>query len=409
MEKGMDRKQRRAHESSTARGHWIRAIALALAVAGCGLALGTAAPTAAHAQASGRSMSVPLAPNAPETYVVKKGDTLWDISGVFLKYPWYWPEIWYVNPEIENPHLIYPGDVLRLVYVDGKPRVTLDKPGDVRLSPRVRTEPLAEAIRTVPYDVLMRFTRRPSLLTADTVRHAPYIVGFRNRHIIGSTANETYAKGLGKQPPGSIFTVVHPGTELRDPDDGDLLGYAGIYAGTVEVIATTGSDNRWRDDEVTHLAVLETGREILQGDRLVPEQVLSGEDFTISVPTNQKLNGQIIAIAGGDLSVGGKYSTVAINRGKRDGLVPGNVLAIFARGQEVRDRFSRGPDWMSFTATYDTVQLPKERSGTLMLFQVNERMSYGIVVESTQPMRVGDFLKHPDFGHSDAGLQEFYR
>jgi hypothetical protein len=155
--------------------------------------------------------------------------------------------------------------------------------------------------------------------------------------------------------------------------------------------------------------VLETGREILQGDRLVPEQVLAGDDFTISAPANTKLNGQIIAIAGGDLSVGGRYSTVAINRGKRDGLVPGNVMAIFARGQDVRDRFSRGPDWMSFTATYDTVTLPKERSGTLLLFQVHERMSYGIVVESTQAMRVGDFLKHPDFGHSDTGLQDFYR
>jgi hypothetical protein len=217
-------------------------------------------------------MSVPLAPNAPETYVVKKGDTLWDISGVFLKYPWYWPEIWYVNPQVENPHLIYPGDVLRLVYVDGKPRVTLDKAGDVRLSPQVRSEPLAQAIRTVPYDVLMKFTRRPSLLTRDTVRNAPYIVGFRNRHIVGSTANEAYARGLGTRPPGSIFTVVHVGEELRDPDDGDLLGYAGIFAGTVEVIETTGSD-RWGSEEITHLSVLETGREILQGDKLVPEQV----------------------------------------------------------------------------------------------------------------------------------------
>jgi hypothetical protein len=404
----MDRKQRRAPYVSTARGHWIRAAALALAVAGFGLALGTAAPSAALAQASGRSMSVPLAPNAPETYVVKKGDTLWDISGVFLKYPWYWPEIWYVNPQVENPHLIYPGDVLRLVYVDGKPRVTLDKAGDVRLSPQVRSEPLSQAVRTVPYDVLMKFTRRPSLLTRDTVRNAPYIVGFRNRHIVGSTANESYARGLGKQPPGTIFTVVHVGEELRDPDDGDLLGYAGIFAGTVEVIDTTGSD-RWGDEEITHLSVLESGREILQGDKLVPEQVLSGNDFPISVPSNRNLNGQILAVAGGDLTVAGRYSTVAINRGKRDGLVPGSVVAIFSRGHEVRDLYSRGQNWMNYTATYDTVRLPKERSGTLMLFQVHDRMSYGIIVESTAPMRVGDFLKHPDFGHSDTGLADFFR
>ena len=161
----MDRMQRVVQYVSTGRAKWIRAVPLALAVAGLGLAIGTAAPTAAaQAQASGRSMSVPLAPNAPETYVVKKGDTLWDIAGVFLKYPWYWPEIWYVNPQIQNPHWIYPGDVLRLVYVDGKPRVTVDRAGSVRLSPEVRSEPLAQAVRVVPYDVLEKFVGRPSLL-----------------------------------------------------------------------------------------------------------------------------------------------------------------------------------------------------------------------------------------------------
>ncbi len=404
----MDRMQRVAPNVSIVRGHWIRAVALALAIAGCGVALGMAVPATALAQASGRSMSVPLAPNAPETYVVKKGDTLWDIAGVFLKSPWYWPEIWYVNPQIENPHWIYPGDVLRLVYVDGKPRVTVDRAGAVRLSPEVRSEPLSKAIRTVPYDVLMKFTRRPSLLDQKTVKDAPYIVGFRDRHLIGSTANETYATGLGKVAPGARFTVLHVGEELRDPDDGDLLGYAAIYAATVEVITTTGG-NKWNDDALTHLTVLDSGREILPGDKLVPEKLAFGDDFLVSAPSNLKLDGQVLAIAAGDLSVGGKYSTLAINRGKRDGLVAGNVVAIFARGQEVRDLHSRGQNWMAYTATYDTVQLPKERSGTLMLFQVHDRMSYGIVVESTQVMRVGDFIKHPDFGHSDTGAADYYR
>jgi hypothetical protein len=402
--------QRVAPKGSTGRGKWIRATALALAVAGLGLALGTAAPSSAlaQAQASGKSMSVPLAPNAPETYVVKKGDTLWDIAGVFLKYPWYWPEIWYVNPQVQNPHLIYPGDVLRLVYVDGKPRVTVETAGATRLSPQVRSEPLAQAVRTVPYDVLMKFTRRPSLLDKKLVKDAPYIVGFRSRHLIGSTENETYAKGLGNAPPGTRYTVVHVGDELRDPDDGDLLGYMGLYAATVEVIDTTGG-NKWGDEELAHLAVLDAGREILQGDKLVPLKTDIGDDFVISSPPNKKLNGQVIAIGGDDRTIGGKYSTLAINRGKRDGLVPGSVVAIFARGEAVRDLYSRGQNWMSYTATYDTVQLPKERSGTLLVYSVHDRMSYGIVVESTQDMRIGDFIKHPDFGHSDLGLSDFYR
>jgi hypothetical protein len=403
----MDRKLRVVSNNSNGPVRWIRGAALALAVAGLGLALGATAPgkALAEAAASGKSMSVPLAPNAPETYVVKKGDTLWDIAGVFLKYPWYWPEIWYVNPQIQNPHWIYPGDVLRLVYVDGKPRVTVETAGATRLSPEVRTEPLAQAVRTVPWDIVMRFVGRPSVLDRKQVRDAPYVVGFRNLHLIGGSSDEVYATGLGKPPTGTRYSVIHPDRELRDPDDGALLGYMGNYAATVEVITSTSSRN---EDRLTHLTVLDSGREIQPGDRVLPALPSFGDDFTISAPKNTKLNGQLIAVQN-EISVGGKYSVFAINRGKRDGLVQGNVVAIFARGAEVRDLFSRGPDWMSFTATYDTVELPKERSGTLLLFDVRDRMSYGIVVESVQPMKVGDFIKHPDFGHDRAGQSSFMR
>jgi hypothetical protein len=406
MEKGMDRMQRVVQYVSTGRAQWIRALPLALAVAGLGLAIGTAAPTAAaQAQASGQSMSVPLAPNAPETYVVKKGDTLWDIAGVFLKYPWYWPEIWYVNPQVQNPHWIYPGDVLRLIYVDGKPRITVGTEGEVRLSPQVRADPLAQAIRTVPYDILMNFVQRPSLLTKKQVDKGPYVIGFRSRHIVGSTANELYAKGLGDPPAGAEFTVVNTGVALRDPDDGDLLGYVGHYAATTRVITTTDSKH---EEPLTHLAVLDNGREIRQGDKVFPAQTKFGDDLVMSVPSDRKLNGQVLAVADG-LAVAGKYQVLAINRGKQHGLVPGNLVAIYARGVEVADYFSRGQDWTTFTANYSTVKLPDERSGTLLIFTVYDRMSYGLIVESTQPVRIGDFIKHPDFGHSDTGMEEFMR
>jgi hypothetical protein len=404
MEKGMDRNQSVAPCHSKSPGPWIRAGLLALAVAGAGLALGTAAPGAAHAQASGTSMSVPLAPNAPDTYVVKKGDTLWDISGVFLKYPWYWPEIWYVNPQVENPHLIYPGDVLRLVYIDGKPRITVGSAGTTRLSPQVRSSPLTDAVRAIPYDLLMDFVGRPRLLDKKQAKDAPYVVGFRDRHMIGSQQNELYARGLGSPPDGMRFAVIHPDRELVDPDDGDLLGYLGDYAGTGEVIATTHAEKR--DDTMVHLRVLDTGQEIMQGDKLFPATVEVPSDFVPSAPTDTKLNGQVIAVVDGAY-IAGKYQVLAINRGKRHGLAPGNTVAVFARGEDVRDRYSRGRDWDKFTATYDTVRLPKERSGTMMVFQVYDRMSYGLVVESTQAMRVGDFIKHPDFGHSDAGLANY--
>jgi hypothetical protein len=406
MEKGMDRMLRVASNTSIGRTRWARAVAVSLAVAGTGLALWAAVPTPATAQqASGHSMSVPLAPNAPDSYVVKKGDTLWDIAGVFLKYPWYWPEIWYVNPQIQNPHWIYPGDVLRLIYVDGKPRITVGTAGEVRLSPQVRVDPLAQAIRTVPYDILMNFVRHPSLLTDKQVDKGPYVVGFRSGHIVGGSTNEVYVKGLENAPAGAEYAIVHPDRQLRDPDNGDLLGYLGIYAATVRVITTTEPKG---EERLTHVAVLNSGREIAQGDKVLPVSAKFGDDFVLSAPKNLKLNGQVVAVVDG-LAVAGKYQVLAINRGKRDGLEPGNVVAIYERGLDVADFYSRGQDWTRFTANYDTVKLPDERSGTLLLFTVNDRMSYGLIVESTQPVRIGDFIKHPNFGHDDAGMENFMR
>jgi hypothetical protein len=400
----MDRMLRVASNAPTGRTRWARAIVVSLTVAGTCLALGTAIPTPAAAQeASGKSMSVPLAPDAPDTYVVKKGDTLWDISGVFLKYPWYWPEIWYVNPQVANPHWIYPGDVLRLIYVDGKPRITVGTAGEVRLSPQVRTDPLAQAIRTIPYDIVMNFVKRPSLLTEKQVDKAPYVIGFRNGHIVGANTNEIYAVGLDKPAVGADYTVVHPGAELRDPDDGDLLGYVGHYAAETRVITTSDAKHQ---KPMTHLAVLDTGREIQQGDIVLPTVTKFGDDFVISAPKDLKLNGQVLSIVDG-LAVAGRYQVLAINRGKRDGLVPGNVVAIYARGLDVAD--FRGRDWTRFTANYDTVTLPSERSGSLLLFTVHERMSYGLVVESTAPVRIGDFIKHPDFGHRESGREDYMR
>ncbi len=402
----MDRMLRVASNAPTGRIRWARAISVSLAVAGTCLALGAAIPTPAKAQeASGKSMSVPLAPNAPDTYVVKKGDTLWDISGVFLKYPWYWPEIWYVNPQVANPHLIYPGDVLRLIYVDGKPRITVGTAGEVRLSPQVRADPLAQAIRTVPYDILMNFVGRPALLTKKQVDKSPYVVGFRGGHLAGGNFNEFYVKGLENPPAGAEYTIVHPDRELRDPDDGDLLGFIGVYAATARVITTTDAKH---EDPLTHLSALESGREIQQGDLAFPAVSKFGDDLILSAPKNLKMNGQVLAVVDG-LAVAGKYQVLAINRGKRDGLVPGNVVAIFSRGLDVADFYSRGRDWTKFTANYDKLPLPDERSGSLLIFTVNDRMSYGLVVESTAPIKIGDFIKHPDFGHDPLGRENFIR
>ena len=393
---------------------WMRALLLAAAVAGLGA--GTAVPEVALAQASAdRSMSVPIAANAPERYVVQKGDTLWDISGMYLKDPWYWPEIWHVNPSIQNPHLIYPGDVLFFSYVDGKPRVTLEPSSAMRLSPEVRSSPLNGAIRAIPYDLLMDFVGRPSLLSKEDVKNEPYVIGMRDRHIVGSTTNEVYARGLGDPAAGTRYNIVAVGEKLYDPDDGDLLGYIGHYAGTTSVIQSTGavvpgsdSIRRMRREEpLTHLRVVEIGREIMQGDKVFPAEANVGADFVPSPPANEAILGQIIAVVDG-VHAAGKYQVVAINRSKQHGLAPGNALGVFYRGELIRDRFDR-QNWSAFTANYDKVRLPDERSATIMLFTVEDRMSYGLVVLSSQVINRGDFIAHPQFGHKEGGSTDFGR
>lgn len=411
----MDRNLRLATSRSAGWRPWIRATALGFAVACTGLALGAVAPAPAHADVSGTSMSVPLAPDAPSQYVVKKGDTLWDISAVFLRDPWYWPEIWYVNPEIRNPHLIYPGDVLNLVYVDGKPRITLSQAGAMRLSPQVRSEPLSGAIRAIPYDLLMNFTGRPGLLTADEVKDAPYVVGMRDQHIVGSNQNEIYGRNLGQPAAGARYNILNVGEELRDPDDGDLLGYMANFAGVGVVIANTGAVipgeksifRMKREEDLAHLRVTESAREILQGDRLYPAEVDIGDDIVISAPKDEGLLGQVIAVVDG-VFIAARYQVVALNRGKRHGLEPGNALGVFYRGDEIRDRYRR-LNWSAYTANYERVRLPDERSATVLVFKVYDRMSYAYVVESTQPIRIGDFAAHPRYGHRDAGSRDFIR
>jgi len=404
MEKGMDRNLRPTFHRSSGWRAWIRAAGLGLAVAGAGLALGIAKPSPALAEVSGTTMSVPLAADAPDRYVVKKGDTLWDIAGVFLRDPWYWPEIWYVNPQVRNPHLIYPGDVLNLVYVDGRPRITLEQAGTVRLSPQVRSEPLKDAIRAIPYDLLMDFVGRPQLIDKDTVRKQPYVIGFRDQHVVGSEYGEFYGRDVGNPSVDSRYTVIGIGEELRDPDDGDLLGYVGHYAGTGRVIQTTQLKSK---HPITHFQVVELGREIMQGDKLFPAEVDIGDDFVPSAPDKTDIDGRVVAVVDG-VSVAGKYQVLAINRGKQHGLAPGNALAVFGGGEKVSDRGGASL-WRRMSTNYETVELPKERNGTLLLFSVHDRMSYGLVVESIHAIRKGDYIRHPSFGHRESGLGDFAR
>jgi hypothetical protein len=355
-------------------------------------------PVSSSAQESQRTIAtgsnIPLTADAPNEYVVKTGDTLWDISKVFLRDPWYWPEIWYVNPQVENPHLIYPGDVLKLVYIDGQPRVTVgDRGGNVesgggkRMSPQVRREPLSNAITAIPYEVVASFMGRPTLLDADQVKSAPYVVAMRDGHVIGAIGNEIYGKGIGSAAADARYSVIHIDEKLYDPETRDLLGYAGAYVGSGPV-ATTGDPAK--------LLLTDSTREALQGDKLFPESVDVNVDFVPHAPTSD-VNARVIAVR--NHTVMGQYQVVALNRGQRAGIEPGHILAISQAGGVVRDSYSSG----GMRATTGTtsrgrgknVQLPDERIGLVMVFKAFDRMSYGLVMEASHEIRQGDFAKNP--------------
>jgi nucleoid-associated protein YgaU len=332
--------------------------------------------------------SVPLAPNAPDSYVVKKGDTLWGIAKVFLRDPWYWPEIWQVNPQVHNPHLIYPGDTLRLVYIDGRPQIVLQRSlerGDTaRVEPRVRSQPLEGAITTIPYATVAAFMSKPSVLDKDEIKGAPYVMDMRNYHVIAADGDLLYARGFnGAVEVGTHYNVVRVGDALVDPDDHRVLGYNGVYTGSAHVT---------RLGDPTTLLITEASRETRAGDKLIPGGVDVPLDF-IPAPPRVSTNGRIIAVADG-VSIIGQYEVVVINRGSRDGLAPGNVLAVFDTGPFVADTDKKGFFSVDRFAAKN-IQLPSERTGTFMVFKTFENVSFGLIMEATDVIRVGDKVQNP--------------
>jgi LysM repeat protein len=346
-------------------------------------AVDAGAPSTATASDTPRE-SVPLAPNAPDSYVVKKGDTLWGIAKVFLRDPWFWPEIWQVNPQVQNPHLIYPGDTLRLVFIDGQPRIVLQRGDGLKVSPRVRSQPFEQAVTTIPYETVAAFMSKPSVLDQEQIKHAPYVLATRDLHVIMSDGDTLYARGFSNAVElGGHYNIVRIGDALRDPDDNKILGYDGIY---------TGSGHVTRGGDPATLIMTDSARETEAGDKLLPGGVDVPLDFIPSPPKVQT-NGRIIAVANG-VTVIGQYEVVVVNRGASDGLVPGNVLAIYDSGPLVEDTDKKGFFALRGLTT-KTVQLPSERTGTFMVFKTFDHMSYGLVMEATNMIRVLDKIQNP--------------
>src|SRR5690606_1561714 len=324
-----------------------------------------------------------LNPRHPDTYVVQRGDTLWDISAMFLRDPWFWPEIWQVNPQVDNPHLIYPGDIPSLAYVDGRPVIQHERGvsgasgGVERLSPRVRSEPLEEAIPTIPFETIRAFLSRPALLDRDQLETLPYILA-HSEGLMSSSGREVYVRGTDDAPIDTVFNVVHAGEELVDPDDNEVIGYEGIYVGQGRVRRT---------GDPSTLRLSETTREALVGDYLLEEEGIAPIDFIPRSPEEQ-IEGRIISVVDG-VSLIGQYQVVVINRGARHGIEPGHVLRVFQTGEVIRDTVGRRG------AFGEKVRLPDEPAGIMMAFRTFDRISYALIMEATSEIRVLDTVRNP--------------
>jgi LysM repeat protein len=357
-----------------------------------------ASTTPAEAPPPASSAGGMIKSTAPLHYTVKRGDTLWGIASMYLKDPWLWPEIWVINPQIPNPHLIYPGDQLALAYGgDGHPRVGVEQPSaarfeaareaageGARLEPRLRSEPIASAIPTIPYSAIAAFLLRPTVMTSEQIRNAPYVLAFRDSHEVGGTNNEIYIRNLEANE-NARFAVIHIATQLRDPDDGKVVGYEGIYTATALVR---------RPGHPAKAVLIDPARETLRGDRLLSTDLHeTPANFVPHVPASP-VHGQILDVVNGADLVG-TYGVVVINRGQRHGLEPGNVLAVFERGDVVRDLFRDGRRIGSPPSFPPAVTLPSERTGTMLVFKVFDRVSYALIVGASDTIHVGDQVASP--------------
>ncbi len=371
---------------------------------------------------SASSDEIALAPDAPERYTVVKGDTLWGISARFLRDPWRWPDVWDFNPQIENPHLIYPGDIIVMTYQNGQPvlrrleRVVetetvtgeqqMTSPGRTsadpssatttpgkstkrtvkivsasntgKLEPKIRRTHKDRAIPTIPIEIIEQFLSKPMVISEKELNSSGYVVSGEDNHLISGSGDTLYAVGIeaGKT---NRFSLYRTGRVYRnqDADEDDILGFEAIYVGTT-LVRSFGNP--------TTLQIVNSERETLLGDKLLP--ILDDEmraNYLPHAPATP-VEGQIIEVLDAVTRIG-LYQTAVINLGEFDGIEPGHVLAVYRKGHRIRNVISPNPR--------DSVQLPDTRSGLIMVFKTFDRVSFGLVMDTIKDIQLYDVLRNP--------------
>ena len=332
-----------------------------------------------------------LRENAPDRYVVQRGDTLWSIATKFLKDQWRWPEVWRMNQEqIRNPHLIAPGDVLVLDRSVSPPQLRLGEtagaapsvsPGAVKLSPRIYTEALSKsAIPSISPKSIEPFLTQPLIIEEDGLEKAPRIIATEENRLNIGVGSVAYVSGFGGSE-SPVWQVYRPGRALIDPENQRTLGYEAVYLGTAQIT---------RKGEPATVQILNTKKEISAGDRLIPAPPASIPLYVPHAP-GFGLNGRIIGLYDAlATSVGGRDSIISINRGSRDGLEVGHVLAVY-RNVIVYDQ----RDYLRSRDRSPAIQLPPERYGLVFIFRTFNSVSYALVMESSRPIQAGDIVQNP--------------
>lgn len=349
-----------------------------------------------------------LAEGAPDVYTVKSGDTLWAISGLFLKSPWRWPELWGMNlSDIKNPHLIYPGQQLALERKDGRATLRMAGAGTagtaptetIKVSPRTRYEALDSGpLPALKANLIEPFLAEPIVVDENGLANAPRIVAAQEGRVLLTRGDRAYARGQNGSPlldaPGrqQEFRIFRNATALKDPASGEILGYEAQYVGKAVLArsestnSVTGKDGK-AATEITPatIDIVSAKEEMRVGDRLLPEPARELLSYTPRAPADG-VQGRIVSVYGSAVVNAAQNQVVAISLGKRDGIERGHVLAILKDGARLVDKTD---------AAKPMLKLPDERNGLLMVFRTFERVSYALVLDITAGVKVGDRLISP--------------
>lgn len=350
-----------------------------------------------------------LAPNAPDSYTVKRGDTLWGISGIFLTRPWRWPELWGMNlQEIRNPHLIFPGQRLFLEKKDGRASLRTNPPlqpeagqiETVRVSPRTRYELMSgDALPTLKTHLIAPFLAEPVVVGQEGLASAPRIVAAQDGRVLLTRGDRAYALGPAGTPlldepekKQKTYRVLRNAQALKDPQTGEVLGYEAQLIGRALLArsesreAVTGKDGKPAEEIVpATIDIVEAREEMRVGDRLLPEPEREIQSYTPHAAP-AKVDARIVSVYGSAVANAAQNQIVAINRGTRDGVASGQILAIMKDGARLVDKTD---------PARPMIKLPDERNGLLMVFRTFERLSYALVLEITEGVKVGDHLVSP--------------